>query len=143
MLKIKKYYVEFIGDCKGFVVLSLEGVCIIKWCRLPESNWRPTDYKSVALPTELSRLHQISKWCPEAESNHRHEDFQSSALPTELSGQRRVLNCFLLFKSTCFCRKIVFSTLVGHKKNVMCIFCTKNKSGLCFCIQASNDYEKI
>ncbi len=26
-----------------------------KWCRLPESNWRPTDYKSVALPTELSR----------------------------------------------------------------------------------------
>ncbi len=25
------------------------------WCRLPESNWRPTDYKSVALPTELSR----------------------------------------------------------------------------------------
>ena len=28
----------------------------IKWCRLPESNWRPTDYKSVALPTELSRL---------------------------------------------------------------------------------------
>lgn len=26
-----------------------------RWCRLPESNWRPTDYKSVALPTELSR----------------------------------------------------------------------------------------
>ncbi len=26
-----------------------------EWCRLPESNWRPTDYKSVALPTELSR----------------------------------------------------------------------------------------
>ena len=26
------------------------------WCRLPESNWWPTDYKSVALPTELSRL---------------------------------------------------------------------------------------
>ena len=23
---------------------------------LPESNWRPTDYKSVALPTELFRL---------------------------------------------------------------------------------------
>ena len=28
---------------------------IDEWCRLPESNWRPTDYKSVALPTELSR----------------------------------------------------------------------------------------
>ncbi len=27
----------------------------LEWCRLPESNWRPTDYKSVALPTELSR----------------------------------------------------------------------------------------
>jgi hypothetical protein len=25
------------------------------WCRLQESNPRPTDYKSVALPTELSR----------------------------------------------------------------------------------------
>ena len=25
------------------------------WCRLSESNQRPTDYKSVALPTELSR----------------------------------------------------------------------------------------
>ena len=26
------------------------------WCRLQESNPRPTDYKSAALPTELSRL---------------------------------------------------------------------------------------
>ena len=26
------------------------------WCRLEESNPRPTDYKSVALPTELRRL---------------------------------------------------------------------------------------
>ncbi len=32
--------------------------CVLEWCRLPESNWRPTDYKSVALPTELSR-HQV------------------------------------------------------------------------------------
>ena len=24
------------------------------WCRLPESNWWPTDYKSVALPIELT-----------------------------------------------------------------------------------------
>jgi hypothetical protein len=28
------------------------------WCRLQESNPRPTDYKSVALPTELNRLVQ-------------------------------------------------------------------------------------
>ena len=25
------------------------------WCRLPESNWLPDDYKSTALPSELSR----------------------------------------------------------------------------------------
>ena len=25
------------------------------WCRRPDSNWRPTDYKSVALPTVLLR----------------------------------------------------------------------------------------
>ena len=28
---------------------------ILWWCRLRDSNPRPTDYKSVALPTELSR----------------------------------------------------------------------------------------
>ncbi len=27
----------------------------ICWCRLPESNWRPTRYECVALPTELKR----------------------------------------------------------------------------------------
>ena len=27
------------------------------WCRRPDSNWRPTDYKSVALPTVLLRLY--------------------------------------------------------------------------------------
>jgi hypothetical protein len=25
------------------------------WCRLPVSNWPPDDYKSTALPNELSR----------------------------------------------------------------------------------------
>src|SRR5687768_11716893 len=25
------------------------------WCRLPDSNWPPDDYKSTALPNELSR----------------------------------------------------------------------------------------
>src|SRR5699024_5369560 len=31
------------------------GVSGRKWCRLRDSNSRPTDYKSAALPTELSR----------------------------------------------------------------------------------------
>ena len=30
-----------------------------EWCRLGDSNTRPTDYKSVALPTELNRLKSI------------------------------------------------------------------------------------
>src|SRR5688500_20028960 len=30
-----------------------------KWCRLSESNRRPTAYKAVALPTELSRRARI------------------------------------------------------------------------------------
>ena len=56
---------------------------MIFWCRLEDLNPQPTDYKSVALPIELSRL-VISKWWLGTESNRRHEDFQSSALPTEL-----------------------------------------------------------
>ena len=28
---------------------------LCEWCRLGDSNTRPTDYKSVALPTELNR----------------------------------------------------------------------------------------
>ena len=28
------------------------------WCRLRDSNLRPDDYKSTALPTELSRLNK-------------------------------------------------------------------------------------
>ena len=28
-----------------------------EWCRLRDLNSRPTDYKSVALPTELKRQH--------------------------------------------------------------------------------------
>ena len=29
-----------------------------EWCRLRDLNSRPTDYKSVALPTELKRQHE-------------------------------------------------------------------------------------
>ena len=56
-----------------------------KWCRLQDLNPQPTDYKSVALPIELSR----HKWWLGTESNRRHKDFQSFALPTELPSQIR------------------------------------------------------
>ncbi len=32
-----------------------------KWCRLRDSNSRPADYKSAALPTELNRLYNPMK----------------------------------------------------------------------------------
>ena len=28
---------------------------VLNWCRVPESNWPPDDYKSTALPNELTR----------------------------------------------------------------------------------------
>ena len=31
---------------------------IVEWCRMRDLNSRPTDYKSVALPTELKRQHE-------------------------------------------------------------------------------------
>ena len=40
----------------GAALKSLDGLLgTMKWCRLPDSNWRPTAYKAVALPTELKR----------------------------------------------------------------------------------------
>jgi hypothetical protein len=33
--------------------MQISSYALIIWSHLPESNWRPTDYKSVALPTEL------------------------------------------------------------------------------------------
>ena len=41
---------------------------IVAWCRLEDSNPRPDDYKSTALPTELSR-HMSAQGAPLAE-NH-------------------------------------------------------------------------
>ena len=58
--------------------------CFLKWSRLSESNQQPADYKSAALPVELSRHF----WCLGADLNHRHGDFQSPALPTELPRQK-------------------------------------------------------
>ena len=40
---------------KKFNFLNLKNAPKIHWCRLGDSNSRPTDYKSVALPTELNR----------------------------------------------------------------------------------------
>ena len=37
------------------VVRSIKSGCSEEWCRNAESNRGPTDYESVALPTELSR----------------------------------------------------------------------------------------
>ncbi len=36
------------------VILTVLQYCV--WCWRPDSNWGPTDYKSVALPTELRQL---------------------------------------------------------------------------------------
>lgn len=41
------------GIKKKPTVIANDGFLI--WCRLPESNWPPDDYKSTALPNELSR----------------------------------------------------------------------------------------
>jgi len=79
----------------------LQQIANLKLSLLSESNQRPTDYKSVALPAELRRL----MWCGQ-ESNLRHKDFQSFALPTELPHQVKImvgfplhptLYCFLSF----------------------------------------------
>tara|TARA_B100000614_G_C14139973_1_gene323824 strand:- start:199 stop:402 length:204 start_codon:yes stop_codon:yes gene_type:complete len=40
---------------------------ILAWCRNAESNRGPTDYESVALPTELSRLLRFKLLPDEAE----------------------------------------------------------------------------
>ena len=47
------------------------------WCRLPGSNWAPTDYKSVALPNELSRRY----WLRRTDSNRRSKGYEPSGLP--------------------------------------------------------------
>src|ERR1700730_15757907 len=46
--------------CLRYVLLPMSpGWTILFWCRLQESNPRPRDYKSRALPAELSRLARI------------------------------------------------------------------------------------
>lgn len=39
-------------------VVELWGMISAGWCRHPDSNWGPTAYKAVALPTELCRQRQ-------------------------------------------------------------------------------------
>lgn len=48
-------------SCKSVIKLGKSKMgrrrqAFLRWSRLPELNRRPTDYESVALPTELSRL---------------------------------------------------------------------------------------
>ena len=52
------------------VVRSIKSECSEEWCRNAESNRGPTDYESVALPTELSRqifysnkFNKLTKYC--------------------------------------------------------------------------------
>ena len=37
------------------ITISINRYSYLRWCRLPELNQQPTDYKSVALPIELRR----------------------------------------------------------------------------------------
>src|SRR3546814_13063376 len=39
----------------AIIFINARIVVVMKWCRLSDSNGRPTDYKSVALPAELKR----------------------------------------------------------------------------------------
>ena len=63
------------------------------WSWLLESNQQPADYKSAALPVELSQHSKTiymlkTYWWLGVELNRRHRDFQSLALPTELPSQK-------------------------------------------------------
>ena len=51
-----------------------------QWCRLKDLNPQPTDYKSVALPIELSR-----QWWRLTGSNRWPSACKADALPTELN----------------------------------------------------------
>ncbi len=62
-----------------YIIKLIENI----WSWLSESNQQPADYKSAALPVELSQ-----HWCLGADLNHRHGDFQSPALPAELPRQK-------------------------------------------------------
>ena len=57
------------------------------WCRLKDLNPQPTDYKSVALPVELSRLIN-KKWWRLTGSNRWPSACKADALPTELNLQK-------------------------------------------------------
>jgi hypothetical protein len=46
---------EAANRCEAVIFLVSANWLASGWCRLQESNPRPTDYKSVALPTELNR----------------------------------------------------------------------------------------
>ena len=43
-----------VGNEEGYPYI-IPALLLRNWCRRPDLNWRPTDYKSVALPTVLLR----------------------------------------------------------------------------------------
>jgi hypothetical protein len=51
--KLRAVATKWLPDKKRGIAVSAK--LLKKWCRLQDSNPRPTDYKSAALPTELSR----------------------------------------------------------------------------------------
>jgi hypothetical protein len=53
------------------------------WCRRRDSNTRPTVYETVALPAELRRRNELT-WCRRRGSNTRPAVYKTAALPTEL-----------------------------------------------------------
>jgi hypothetical protein len=55
------------------------------WCRLKDLNPQPPDYKSGALPIELSRHVIKIRWWALTGSNRRPPACKAGALPAELS----------------------------------------------------------
>ena len=80
------------------------------WCWLQESNSRPDDYKSTALPAELNQRN----WWRHTGSNRRPTACKAVALPTELCPQ----NFYNMVPN--HARRIQLST--GHQKpsNIWC-----------------------
>ena len=82
------------------------------WCRLWDSNSRPTDYKSVALPTELRRhvdflncvISQVDtpemypKWLRGQDLNLRSPAYEAGELPG-FSTPRQISDCHSLDSS--------------------------------------------
>ena len=61
---------------------------IARWCRLRDSNPRPTVYKTVALPTELNRRCSARSWLPAASSPRKARPISGRPGPSASMGPR-------------------------------------------------------